>query len=64
MRPEVGAHEVLEGWEDEFVQKTFESKWTTLSRLQQEKDEDQGMQEWLDRSATNHKQIRKYQWID
>jgi hypothetical protein len=32
--------------------------------LQQEKDEDQGMQEWLDRSATNHKQIRKYQWID
>ena len=62
--PEVGAHEVLEGWGDEFVQQISESKWTALSRLQQEKDEDQGRQEWSDHSATNHKQIRIYQLND
>lgn len=41
----VEAHEVLEDREDEFGQKIFESTSTTLSRLQQAKDEDLEMQE-------------------
>lgn len=51
------AHEVLEEWEDEFAQKTFESKLTILSRLQQEKDEDLEMQEWLVHSAKKKNKI-------
>jgi hypothetical protein len=51
------AHEVLEEWEDEFEQKTFESKLTILSRLQQEKDEDLEMQEWLVHSAKKKNKI-------
>lgn len=52
----VGAHEVLEGWEDEFVQRTFESTLTTLSRLQQEKDGGLGKQVQQDHSKTSSKE--------
>ena len=48
----VEVHEVLEGLEDESVKRTSESTLTILSKLQQEKDGDLGMQESLDHSAT------------
>lgn len=44
---EVEAHEVLEGWEGEFGKKILESMLIIPSILQQERDADLEMQEWL-----------------